>query len=86
MLVEIDFEDRLAAVVATVRAYPVRDLGVTTIRARVDGHVLGLVMGPTLPLTLLRNPLLWDGHDLLTFLKRPQCIPTGIRLNQAAVT
>ena len=53
--VYVDVEDRLALVVPAGGADTMRLLRVAALRARVRGYALGLVMGPTLPLPLLRR-------------------------------
>ena len=65
-LVDLDFENRLPAVVPTIGAHAMRYLGVTTVRAIVDRHTLGFVVGATLPLALFRGPLFWNRHYRLT--------------------
>lgn len=80
-----DLEDLLSPVVAATRADPMRDLGIPTLRALVNGHALGLEMGPALALALLGCAFLRYGHDSLA-LQVPQCPPPGIDVTFGAST
>ena len=71
-LVDLDFENRLPPIMSTIGAHAMRNLGVTTVLAIVDGHTLSFVMGATLPLALLRGPLFWNGHTDSLVLERPE--------------